>query len=49
MQLYLIGDSVIYSTLVARSLSVFFDDFTPTERSFDLYLGIFFCVSLPLW
>uniref|UniRef100_A0A7I4FCT5 Amino acid transporter transmembrane domain-containing protein n=1 Tax=Physcomitrium patens TaxID=3218 RepID=A0A7I4FCT5_PHYPA len=46
--LYLIGDSVIYSTLVARSLSVFFDDFTPTERSFDLYLGIFFCVSLPL-
>ncbi|KAG0605913.1 hypothetical protein M758_9G097700 [Ceratodon purpureus] len=46
--LYLIGDSVIYSTLVARSLAFFFSEFTPASWAFDLYLGIFFCVSLPL-
>lgn len=46
--LYLIGDSVIYSTLVARSLALFFYELTPGSWAFDLYLGVFFCVSLPL-
>lgn len=46
--LYLIGDSIIYSTLVARSLAEFFVNLTPAPWAFDLYLGIFFCFSLPL-
>ncbi|KAG0589474.1 hypothetical protein KC19_1G022900 [Ceratodon purpureus] len=46
--LYLIGDSIIYSTLIARSLSEFFVNLTPASWAFDMYLVIFFCFSLPL-
>jgi len=46
--IYLIGDGIIYSTLVARSLAGFFSDITPASWAFDLYLGMFFCLSLPL-
>jgi amino acid permease len=42
------GDSLIYSTLVARSLAQFFVDLTPAPWAFDMYLGIFFFFSLPL-
>lgn len=46
--LYLVGDSLIYSTLVARSLAQYFANLTPASWGFDLFLGIFFCFSLPL-
>jgi hypothetical protein len=48
-QLYLFGDSVIYSTMVARSLVGFFSGPTPAPWTFDMYLVLFVVFSVPLW
>ncbi|KAH9574668.1 hypothetical protein CY35_01G070700 [Sphagnum magellanicum] len=45
--LYLFGDSVIYSTVVARSLVGFFSGPTPPPWAFDMYLVLFFVFSVP--
>jgi hypothetical protein len=47
--LYLFGDSVIYSTMVARSLVGFFSGPTPAPWTFDMYLVLFVVFSVPLW
>ncbi|CAK9881645.1 unnamed protein product [Sphagnum jensenii] len=46
--LYLFGDSVIYSTMVARSLVGFFSGPTPAPWTFDMYLVLFVVFSVPL-